>query len=279
MNTDEKIIAKADVRFEKTHATKITSGIIVFILLAAIFLGFVFKSHITRCGPYTNEDDEVICSEYTYVDLDWYLLDVFHFGKDPVYGYEKYYDRYDYEYDYRKVTTGYENDIEINYVGVLILALLCVISLLLPTVGGALLLKHESKITAFTISDSAVYGSYNRFLTKKNLNMPIDKIDNLTVMTGVFDKIRSGATVGVCSASGIIKIHFVQNAEEVVSAALARIEELRAETKKEQPVVQPVAPAQTTAADKLKELSVMKEQGFITDEEFNNKREEILKNM
>jgi hypothetical protein len=278
MNTDEKIITKADVRFEKTRTFKITSGIIVFILFATILGGFG-SSHILHKGALN--DDGIGYPAHTQITIRWYDLGKIYFsGYECVYE-TQYYTEYKngkLQVAYKDVPAGYEYKSFVRPDRAVVPVLLLLISVLLIPIEKRIL-KHESKITSLSISDSTVYGSYNRFLVKKKLNMPIDKIDNLTVMTGFFDKIRSGATVGVCSASGIIKVHFVQNAEEVVSAALARIEELRAKTKKEQPVVQPVAPAQSTAADKLKDLSVMKEQGLITDEEFNNKREKILKNM
>jgi hypothetical protein len=257
MNTDEKIIAKADVRFEKTRTFKITSGIIVFILFAYILYGFDY-SHIEHCDALNA--DGVGYPAHTQITIQWYDLGKIYFS-----GYERVYEtQYYREYKngkwqvaYKDVPAGYEYKSFVRPDRAAVPVLLLLISVLLIPIEKRIL-KHKSKITSLSISDSTVYGSYNRFLVKKKLNMPIDKIDNLTVMSGFFDKIRSGATVGVCSASGIIKIHFVQNAEEVVSAALARTDELRAEVKKEQPVVQPVAPVQSTAADKLKELGTSK---------------------
>ena len=45
-------------------------------------------------------------------------------------------------------------------------------------------------------------------------------------------------------------------------------------------MAQPVAPAAApSVSDKLKDLELMKEQGLITEDEFNKKREEILSKM
>ena len=140
--------------------------------------------------------------------------------------------------------------------------------------------KRQCKNTALTISESKVYGSYNSFLFKKSLEMPIEKVDNLTTISGLMDKLRTGVTLGVCSASGVIKIHFVQNAEEVISAAMNRIDEIKEKEKRSRAVVaQATANAPASTSDKLKDLLAMKESGLITEEEFTKKREEILSNM
>ena len=92
-------------------------------------------------------------------------------------------------------------------------------------------------------------------------------------------KLRTGVTLGVCSASGVIKIHFVQNAEEVISAAMNRIDEIKEKEKRSRVVAQATANAPASTSDKLKDLLAMKESGLITEEEFTKKREEILSNM
>ena len=72
----------------------------------------------------------------------------------------------------------------------------------------------------------------------------------------------------------MIKLHFVQNAKEVVAAAMTQIEanrgkEASADAEKQAP----------SATEKLKELMNMKEMGLITEEEFAAKRQEILSGM
>ena len=162
------------------------------------------------------------------------------------------------------------------------IVLIIVIYIFLFSLPGIItaIFKHECKVTSLTITDSQVYGSYNNFLFKKSLKMPIEKVDNLTTISGLMDKFRSGVTLGVCSASGIIKLHFVQNADEVITAAIGRIEEIKEKEKRARVVAQPVAPAAApSVSDKLKDLALMKEQGLITEDEFNKKREEILSKM
>lgn len=137
-----------------------------------------------------------------------------------------------------------------------------------------LIMRSQSNKTELTVTDTQVFGSYGDFLTKKQLQMPIEKVDNLVVISGFWDKIRSGETLGICSGSGVIKLHFVQNAKEIVAAAMTQIEanrgkEASADAEKQAP----------SATEKLKELMNMKEMGLITEEEFAAKRQEILSGM
>lgn len=149
----------------------------------------------------------------------------------------------------------------------------------LPSIVNAIF-KHESKTTSLTITNSGVYCSYNIFLLKKSLKMPIEKVDNLTIVSGLWDKLRSGVTLCISSASGIVKLHFVQNADEVIAKVIGRIEEIREEENRASIVAQPVTPASASSDfDKLKNLALMKEQGFITEDEFNKKRADIISKM
>lgn len=142
--------------------------------------------------------------------------------------------------------------------------------------------KRECKVTDLKVTTSQVMGSYNSFLFKKSLQIPIEKIDNLTVMSGFFDKIRTGKTLGVCSASGVIKLHFVQNAEDVVFATMERVDEIKREGNSIHPISQPVVAtpvATLSTTDKIKELISMKENGLISEEEFERKRMDLLNKM
>lgn len=86
-----------------------------------------------------------------------------------------------------------------------------------------MLLKKMSKNTTLVVAENQICGSYNSFIFKKTLQMPIEKVDNLTVSSTFSDKIRTGKTLAISSGASIIKLHFVQNADEVVSAAMEQI--------------------------------------------------------
>ncbi|MCR4616522.1 MAG: SHOCT domain-containing protein [Clostridiales bacterium] len=136
----------------------------------------------------------------------------------------------------------------------------------------------QCRNTSLIVSNSRVYGSYNSFIWKKSLEMPIEKVDSLTIISSLIDKFRSGKTIGINSASGTIKISFVQNAEEVVSAAMDKIYEIR-EFRNVNAAPAAIPEKSDSVSDKLQELVKMKDSGLISDEEFANIRKDILSKM
>lgn len=217
MENNEKILAKADVKFTPSKKAR---TIYYWSVIAVAVLGLVCGSHISGNGLY----------------VSWFYALWF----------------------------GNEEE------ALLFFAILIVL-FVIPTCIRAIW-KSRCKKTALYVSESYVYGTYSGFLTKKSLKMPIEKVDNLTNSSNLFDKLRSGTTIGVCSASGIIRFHFVHNAEEVISAAMNRINELKTTPKTA------TAPNVSTS-DKIKELLSLKESGLITEEEFTAKKDELLSKM
>lgn len=120
----------------------------------------------------------------------------------------------------------------------------------------------------------------------KALKLPIDKIDNIMVSEGIFDKLFSGKTVSVRSASGIVKFAWVKNADEFVQATLDKIEDYKQTTIKEdnKNLISAVAnSAQANAggssAEKLKELKELLDSGIISQEDFDAKKQDLLSKM
>lgn len=263
MENQEHVLAKADVRYVKTKLAKITTIVFLVIVVLSLIIGI-------KSGTWSYHSDggkTIYGDSYPAHDdlyIGWFGLDFYENSN----GWEGY---GDFQYWGHTEETYVEN--------IILFILIYVVLFSLPGIVTAIF-KHECKVTSLTITDSQVYGSYNNFLFKKSLKMPIEKVDNLTTISGLMDKFRSGVTLGVCSASGIIKLHFVQNADEVIAAAIGRIEEIKEKEKRARVVAQPVAPAAApSVSDKLKDLALMKEQGLITEDEFNKKREEILSKM
>lgn len=267
MEPQEHVLATADIRYIKTKLAKITTIVFLVIVALSLVIGIKSASYSghSEGGKVVNPASDLYGQSYPahdYVHIGWFGIEFYEDDQGWEFGYfGSYWDH--------TVATYVEN-----------IVLVIVIYIFLFSLPGIItaIFKHECKVTSLTITDSQVYGSYNNFLFKKSLKMPIEKVDNLTTISGLMDKFRSGVTLGVCSASGIIKLHFVQNADEVIAAAIGRIEEIK--EKRARVVAQPVAPAAApSVSDKLKDLVLMKEQGLITDDEFNKKREEILSKM
>lgn len=269
MDNQEHVLITADIRYIKTKLARIVTIVFLVIVALSLIIGITSASYSGHSdgGKVINPDSDLYGQSYPahdYVHIGWF-------------GIEFYEDDQGWEHSF---FGSYWDHTKETYVENIILVIVIYIVLFsLPAIVTAVF-KHECKVTALTITDSQVYGSYNNFLFKKSLKMPIEKVDNLTTISGLMDKLRSGITLGVCSASGIIKLHFVQNADEVIAAAIGRIEEIKEKEKRARVVAQPVAPAAAPSVpDKLKDLALMKEQGLITEDEFNKKREEILSKM
>ena len=264
MDNHEHILATADIRYVKTKLAKITTIVFLVIVVLSLIIGI-------KSGTWYSHYDggeTILGNSYPAHDnlyIGWFGVDFYEDSegwKSGIWG-----------------TTYWGSTEETHIENIIFIIALYIILFSLPAIVTAIF-KHECKVTSLTITDSQVYGSYNNFLFKKSLKMPIEKVDNLTTISGLVDKFRSGVTLGVCSASGIIKLHFVQNADEVITAAIGRIDEIKEKEKRARVVAQPVAPAAApSVSDKLKDLALMKEQGLITEDEFNKKREEILSKM
>lgn len=135
------------------------------------------------------------------------------------------------------------------------------------------------KNTSLIVTSEEVYGSYSVFVFKKTLQMPIEKVDNITVSTGIFDKLFSGKTLGISSNSGIIKFHFVQNAEEVVGSTMNHIRAIKKEKKNSSSRVTNSVATDKTVTERLKELTELKAAGFISEEEYADKKEELISSL
>lgn len=271
METQEHILAKAEIKKVSNKKRKIIKIVYLVFVAALLIIGLVSGgsciAHHMKGGTNIYGED--------YPDYDWTYISWF-----DVYLYEYHSEVLISSYTHPKVRFSY---IEFDYTTAKRGNIIWVSGMFLILLGAPFYIdaihKRQCKNTALTISESKVYGSYNSFLFKKSLEMPIDKIDNLTTISGLMDKLRTGVTLGICSTSGVIKIHFVHNAEEVVSAAMKRIDEIKEKEKSSHVVVQTTANAPASTSDKLKELLALKESGLISEDEFTKKREEILSNM
>lgn len=280
MENQEHVLATADIRYVKT---KLKNTTIVFLVVVAISLviGIISATNfgVSPGGKVVNPKSDRYGQHYPasdYVNIGWFGLNFYRYFEGWKTGYFG-------TYWYPTEKTHVEN--------IIIVIVIYVFLFSLPAIVNAIF-KRECKDTALTITDSQVYGSYNNFLFKKSFKMPIEKVYYITIISGLMDKFRSGVTLGVYSASGIIKLHFVQNADEVIAAAIGRIEEIKEKEKRVRVVAQqipinttphtpysPPSNAGQSAADELKKYKELKDQGVITEEEFLAKKEQLLKLM
>lgn len=263
METQERILAKADIRKISNKKRKIVKIVYLVIVAASLIIGIISGTHTYHSESGTSVSGNTWpAHDNKYVG--WFGVNFSYEGetwKDAGFGY-----------------TYWGDDSETHTGNIIWVSAMYIILLTAPLYIDVIH-KRQCKNTALTLSESKIFGSYNNFLFKKSLEIPIEKVDNLTTASGLMDKLRSGVTLGICSASGVIKLHFVQNAENFVSAVMNRIDEIKEKEKRFRVVAQTTAKSSVSASDKLKDLLAMKESGLITDEEFSKKREEILTKM
>lgn len=138
---------------------------------------------------------------------------------------------------------------------------------------------------SLSLTDSGVSGNLKKVFLSRKLQLPIDKVDNAMISESIFDKLFGGKTVSIRSTSGLIKFHWVQNADEFVNATLEKIEEFKQSVKEENKNLvsamaqNTTAGSESSAAAKIKELKELFDSGLISQDEFDAKRKEFLDKM
>ena len=139
--------------------------------------------------------------------------------------------------------------------------------------------KIIAKRCKLELTEGHIKGELKTTFGKKNLQMPIDHLDSVMTSNGFTDKIRGGETLLISSNSGLIKFHYVQNADEFAQAAMKLIDE----AKKKVPSAPQTAPVQNVtggdAMEKINSLKQMLDSGLITQEDFEQKKADILSKM
>lgn len=141
--------------------------------------------------------------------------------------------------------------------------------------------REIAKRCNLILTDKGIFGNLKKALSKKELNLPIDKIDNIMISENIIDKLRGGKTIAVRTTNGLIKFNWVQNADEFVNATLAKIEEYKQSVKENVSVMAHNASggSDNSAAAKIKELKELLDSGLISQEEFEAKRKELIDKM
>ena len=264
----ENIIVKADIRRSVPKKRKLILTIFLVLLAASLIYGLHSGSSTyhrdageTKWGNAYPEADELhIC----WFNTSLYYHSTAAINRHEAYGFE---------------WTTYDEETIWSMDSIIFISLVYIVLAVAPFIVSALYSRMCNN-TQLYITDEQVFGSYNSFIFKKTLQIPIEKVDNLTTISTFLDKLRTGKTLGVCSTSGVIRLHFVQNAEEVVSLTMERINKIKNKEKRARIIAQTAAIADTAStADKLKELVTMKDAGLISEEEYTKKREELLAKM
>lgn len=188
-----------------------------------------------------------------------------------------------YEDYYDKTTHRYERSNSLEYFPVLLVLgiIMTIILLSLPLIV-VLIKKYITKRCELILTDKEIRGQKKTLFSMRRLQIPIDHLDNVMTLNSLIDKIRGGETLMISSNSGLIKFHYVQNADEFAQAAMKRINEVKKSATVPQAAPAPV-PVQNIsggdAMEKINSLKQMLENGLITQEDFDSKKADILSKM
>ena len=155
--------------------------------------------------------------------------------------------------------------------------LITVVIFMLPVVIF-LIRMFIAKRCKLELTEGQIEGQLKTTFGKKKLQIPIDHLDNVMTSSGFWDKVRGGETLLLSSNSGLIKFHYVHNADEFAQAAMKRIDEV-----KKSATVPQAAPVQSVSGgdvvEKISSLKQMLDSGLITQVEFDQKKQELLSKM
>lgn len=156
---------------------------------------------------------------------------------------------------------------------IFIFVCLCLI-IAICIIFGILYSKVVAKKCSIIIENTGVIGTRVKFFSNKEIKLPIEKIDSITVQNGILDKLYGGKTIAIRSSSGLIKFPWVQNAQEFLDATLAGIQKYKelVSTKSEATPAVPVS----DEFEKVKKLKELQQQGLLTEEEFEAKKKQLL---
>ena len=242
---------KAKIERKSTPLSKTLTTIWILIVVAAIVIGFFVASEFRS---YT-KDEMYIGGKY--VDIE---------PREVSYSEIGIFLTFYRSYTENGGTSAYFREIEF------IVELAAVIVLFAIPIVIKAIRRAWCRRLSLTLHEDRVTGTYGKFSTK-SLSLPIEQLSSVSVIESFLDKVRSGKTISIRSASGVIAFPFVQNADEFAQKSLEAINKYKGE-RRIAPAAAPVASASN--ADELKKYKDLLDSGVITEEEFNAKKKQIL---
>ena len=138
----------------------------------------------------------------------------------------------------------------------------------LPFFGSALiggLIYLWLKSYSVTVTDKRVFG---KVVFGKRVDLPVDSISS-TATIGLFHG------VSVATSSGMVKFLLIKNANEIYETISKLVIDRQPNKTVAAPAPQPSAPV-SDEADKLAKFKALLDDGVITEEEFNEKKKQLL---
>ena len=138
-------------------------------------------------------------------------------------------------------------------------------------VGIRLYWQDIAKASSLELTEEGILGSLKIWGVNSKLNIPLDNISSLYVKESIWDKMRSGKTLGIASSSGSVKFRCVQNADEFVETVNNLTEKRKNAAK-----APSSAANQVSSADELKKFKELLDAGAISQEEYDSKKKQLL---
>ena len=190
---------------------------------------------------------------------------------------------YETEVGYRYNTPNL-NDHHFDFLALIFGLLSIFIAIVFPLVLilGCLISNQLAPRCSLVLTDKGLTGQIKTLFSTNKLELPIEQISSIFVSNGIFDKLFGGKTLSICSSTGRYKIHWVKNADEFSSHVTTTID-----TYKKQVASKSLSDGSkseshfqdSSIVDKLKSLQALKDEGILSEEEFNAKKAELLSKM
>ena len=254
---EERTLCKLDIKCKLTTAFKVL--LVVFWAATIIFMAVTGFVKVKDRGGFCGIEGHTAISKSTYL-FGFKISDVWEHDDGTGNGWES------------NCAFANSKNHEVN-VGNIVLGISIVLVGFGFPVVVQLVYRFIAKRCSLTLTETQIYGTLKLPFSSQKLQMPIDKVDNVYTKTGIADAFRSGNTLAIRTASGVVKFHYVHNADEFTAAAMKQIEAAKAKTVTNSEKNQELQPNNIEDLKKYKELL---DSGVISQEEFDAKKKQLL---
>lgn len=129
-----------------------------------------------------------------------------------------------------------------------------------------------SSVCELYLTETQICGVLKTIFGEKELRIPLEKLDNVSLRDSIIDKIIGGKKLCILSNSGTVRFPYVQNSEEFMKATFEQLEKRKNKANNKTAT----EPEKNDSVDELKKYKELFDSGIITQEEFEVKKKQIL---
>lgn len=134
--------------------------------------------------------------------------------------------------------------------------------------------SFKSRKCILELNPDGIQGKVKKLFSSKSINQPFEQIDNLYIRKNIIDIITGGKTIAISSGGSKIKFSCVANAQEFVDKTLEELKKYKESVNSKTEKVPEASSG--NAMDDLLKLKSLLDQGLITQEEFDKKRNRFI---